>query len=250
VQTPPLSGPLNMAVDLALMERARRTGEYVFRIYTWKAPTLSFGRNQTALGRYDQDRIRSQGLQVVRRPTGGRAILHWREVTYSVTGPASDAVGLRQSYERINRILQEGLRLTGVPVQVATPESRAERPSAAPCFASPSAGEMTTEGRKLVGSAQWREDGALLQHGSILIEDDQSTLASLMLEPPPPLPPPGTLRDALGRIPTVDEVATNMFAAVRAIEDGDATVVDVDEVVAEGEKVVAHFLNDEWTWRR
>jgi lipoate-protein ligase A len=250
VLTPPLSGALNMAVDVALMARARATGEAVFRIYTWSVPTLSFGRNQTARGCYDLDRIQALGIGTVRRPTGGRAILHQREVTYSVTAPANDDVGLRQSYVRINQILLTGLRTLGVPAEVAAPHERAERPTAAPCFAAPSAGEMTADGRKLVGSAQWREDAALLQHGSILIDDDQTTLGSLMLTPPPSLPAPGTLGEVLGRVPTADEVAQCMFSAVRAIEDPSATALDPTQVVASGAKNVDDFLVDEWTWRR
>lgn len=252
VHTLPLGGAMNMAVDVALMERARRTGEAVFRVYTWAAPTLSFGRNQTAVGRYALERIRERALDVVRRPTGGRAILHWREVTYSVTAPATDAVGLRQSYERINRILFEGLRRVGVAVEVAgvSPESRASRPSATPCFAEPSVGEMTAEGRKLVGSAQWRDAGALLQHGSILIDDDQSTLASLMVDPPPPIPRPGTLADVLGRTPSVDEIADAMFSAVRHLETPEASFLDVDEVLRDADVTLKHFLDHEWTWRR
>src|SRR5579872_3055464 len=100
--TPPASGPENMALDEALMARARMHREWVLRVYGWSAPTISFGRNQAALGRYDRDRIRRRGFGVVRRPTGGRAILHHHEITYSVTAPIALAGSLRESYERIN----------------------------------------------------------------------------------------------------------------------------------------------------
>ncbi len=241
-----------MAVDVALMQRARESGEAVFRIYSWAEPTLSLGRNQTAEGKYDLDRIREQGVQVVRRPTGGRAILHWREITYSVTAPAMEAVGLRQSYELINRVLLDGLGRLGVQVNVAEPTVRAERPSAAPCFAEPSAGEMVTDGRKLVGSAQWREDGALLQHGSILVDDDQSgLLSSLMVVTPPPVPRPATLRGVLGWEPTALQVAERMFEAVRGLEDPEADWLDAQEVVCAGTGAyLDHFLDRQWTWRR
>src|SRR5215212_9280858 len=107
--TPPASGADNMALDEALMERARETGEWVLRVYSWASPTISLGRNQTARGRYDLAAIHSRRLGVVRRPTGGRAILHHREITYSVTAPVADAGDLRASYERINRLLVAGL---------------------------------------------------------------------------------------------------------------------------------------------
>ena len=80
-----------MAMDEALMAHASRTGQWVLRVYSWSAPTLSFGRNQVALNAYDRSRLAERGIDVVRRPTGGRAILHDREVTYSVVGPALDA---------------------------------------------------------------------------------------------------------------------------------------------------------------
>ncbi|HMA19794.1 MAG TPA: hypothetical protein VKO87_03265, partial [Gemmatimonadaceae bacterium] len=97
-----------MARDSALMDRARETGETVFSVYSWERPTLSLGRNQTALDKYDLAEIERRGMDVVRRPTGGRALLHWREVTYSVTARISERESLSESYERINRILLRG----------------------------------------------------------------------------------------------------------------------------------------------
>src|SRR3954468_19192034 len=96
--TEPRSGAENMARDTALVARAARTGETVFSVYSWERATLSLGRNQTATGRYDVQRIRAAGIDIVRRPTGGRAILHDREVTYSVTAPLADAPPLREAY--------------------------------------------------------------------------------------------------------------------------------------------------------
>ena len=79
--TPPASGAENMALDEALMERARESEEWVARLYSWHTPTISLGRNQSARGRYDLERIRQLGFDIVRRPTGGRAIFHHREIT-------------------------------------------------------------------------------------------------------------------------------------------------------------------------
>ncbi|HMI47688.1 MAG TPA: hypothetical protein VK481_03375, partial [Gemmatimonadaceae bacterium] len=100
-----------MARDTALQARAARTGETVFSIYSWSHPTLSFGRNQPASGRYDLAKIHDAGIDVVRRPTGGRAILHHREITYSVTAPVKDAPPLRETYSRINQILKPVLSI-------------------------------------------------------------------------------------------------------------------------------------------
>src|SRR5512139_2874749 len=95
LHTPPLDGVANMAIDEALLARARDTGEGVVRVYGWSAPTLSLGRNQVARGAWDRERAGTLGLPIVRRLTGGRALLHHREITYSVTAPTADGRGLR-----------------------------------------------------------------------------------------------------------------------------------------------------------
>jgi lipoate-protein ligase A len=249
--TPPASGPDNMALDEALMARARASGEWVLRVYSWSSPTVSLGRNQTARGRYDLERIRARGLAVVRRPTGGRAILHHREITYSVTAPVDGAGDLRESYERINRLLVDGLRRLGVTAEVARPARRAAAPGMAPCFDAPTSGELTVGGRKLAGSAQWRSEGALLQHGSILVADDQSSLAELAVGSQSPVPVPATLAEALGRAPSVADVADALAEAVRALEDSSAAHLAIDEAVrARASELVVRYLDDEWTWRR
>lgn len=241
-----------MARDVGLMRRARETGESVFSIYGWTRPTLSFGRNQTAVGRYNLERMRSLGIDTVRRPTGGRALLHNREVTYSVTAPAVPGLALRESYERINAILLAALARLGVGASVAEPEARTPQPGDLPCFAAPSRGELISDGRKLVGSAQWREGGALLQHGSILIEDDQSLIPCVTLseDAAATVPPPATLSRALGRTPSVEEVANALVDAVRDIEDPDARALDESEARGYTRAELPHFENELWTWRR
>jgi len=248
--TPPLGGAENMALDEALMARARRTGEHVLRVYGWSAPTLSLGRNQRAHEVYRADELERRGIGVVRRPTGGRALLHHREITYSVTAPCADS-GLTAEYRRINVLLGSALDALGVPVDVAAPASRSAPPSATPCFAEPARGELTFDGRKLVGSAQWRHEGALLQHGSILVDDDQASIPSLMREPVPLSGRPATLRDALGRAPVLHEVAEALFAAVRALLDPRALPLGHEEALTQdAERLVTRFRDDTWTWRR
>src|SRR5690349_12913446 len=227
LHTPPFRGAENMALDEALLERARVSGEAVFRVYTWTAPTLSFGRNQTALGVYDARLAAERGVEVVRRPTGGRALLHHREITYSVTAPLAIGASLRESYGRINRLLVAGLRHLGVAVEVAVPRERSAAPSAAPCFERPAEGELVIGERKLVGSAQWRDEGAMLQHGSILVGDDQAMVAELSGNVVSPPAPAATLSAALGRTPEAEEVADALFDAVRDLEHSCATRLDV-----------------------
>ncbi len=241
-----------MALDEALMSRARETREWTFRVYSWATPTISLGRNQTAVGRYDLARIAERNLAVVRRPTGGRAILHDREITYSVTAPADEDSGdLRTSYERINRILLDGLARIGVRAAVADVKSRASLPGMAPCFDEPSFGELVLDGRKLAGSAQWRSDGALLQHGSILIEDDQSVLAELAIGSQRSIPAPATLAAALGATPSIDSLSTAFATAVRELEDPHARNLEIDDRLrAQAGGLVVRYLDDEWTWRK
>jgi lipoate-protein ligase A len=250
----PRSGAENMARDSALQARAARTGETVFSVYSWTRPTLSFGRHQPATGLYDIEKIRSANVDVVRRPTGGRAILHDHEVTYSVTAPLKNASPLRETYSRINRILLDGLGRLGVGVELASPKERAAVPSIRPCFETPGEGELVAQGSKLVGSAQWRDEGALLQHGSILVEDDQSALPSFAaaraVADSESISPPATLRALLGRSPDVAEVASAMFDAVRSLEDAEATELTEDEIREETMGHIQHFLDEDWTWRR
>ena len=250
---PPRSGAENMARDTALQTRAARSGETVFSIYSWTRPTLSLGRHQPASGLYDIEKLRSANVDVVRRPTGGRAILHDHEITYSVTAPVNEAGSLRQTYSRINRILVDGLGRLGVEAAPAAPVGRAPAPGIRPCFDSPGEGELVARGRKLVGSAQWRNEGALLQHGSILVDDDQSSLPSFTTIPASPrdaISQPATLRTLLGRSPQIAEVASAMFDAVRSLEDGEATEMAEEEIRAETARHVPYFLDEGWTWVR
>src|SRR3954462_12318709 len=104
ILTLPDSGVANMALDEALMERSAASGEWICRVYGWAEPTISFGRNQSALRDYDRELVGAR-LHAVRRPTGGRAILHYHEITYCVTAPTTQAGGLQESYVLINRLL-------------------------------------------------------------------------------------------------------------------------------------------------
>ena len=248
---PPRSGAENMARDSALLARAARTGETVFSVYSWATPTLSFGRHQAAAGHYDPEKIRAASMDVVRRPTGGRAILHHREITYSVTAPLSSQP-LRATYARINRILVDGLSRLGVIAAIAAPAERAPAPNAGPCFERPGEGEVVAGGKKLIGSAQWRNEGALLQHGSILVEDDQTSLPAFAVagDEVGDLPKPATLSALLGRAPGSEEVATAMFEAVNQLEDPESVRIEEEEIRDETLRLVEQFADERWTWRR
>src|SRR5688572_2569891 len=247
----PADGVENMAVDDALLDRARASGDCVLRLYEWARPTLSLGRNQTARGQYDLARARELGIDFVRRPTGGRAVLHHRELTYSVTAPAALLGSLRESYARVNRLLISALRRLGVGASVAQDLPRAPSPGIVPCFDQPGAGELVLGDRKLVGSAQWRDGEAFLQHGSILVDDDQGLASALLRSPSPPPPAAATLRDALGHAPTAADLADAFNDTLVTLEDAEASPLVVDAALERriaGARV--RFLDAQWTWRR
>jgi lipoate-protein ligase A len=249
--SPPLGGADNMALDEALMGRARRTGETVLRVYSWSTPVLSLGRNQRAAGVYHDGALARAGIEVVRRPTGGRALLHHREITYSVTAPTPADASTTTAYARINALLATALNALGVAARIATPATRASAPGPHPCFAEPAAGELVLGERKLVGSAQWRDGGALLQHGSILVDDDQCCIPELMRVPAAAYPSPATLRSALGRVPSVAELADALFTAVRSLEDGGAMPFEPEpETLAHAAQVATRHRDPQWVWRR
>lgn len=249
--TPPFDGADNMALDEALQQRARVTGEGVVRVYSWAHATLSLGRNQRAIGVYPADRARELGVAMVRRPTGGRALLHHREITYSVTAPAPEHESLARSYRDINQALLAALRGLGVQAEVAVRRERLPPPGSAPCFELPADGELMVEGRKLVGSAQYREQGALLQHGSILIHDDQPLVARLATLSPGAVAPAATLAHALGRAPTPDEFAALLFDVVRREWDAGARELPMDQGLRDAmARARARYTDDAWTWRR
>ncbi len=244
-------GATNMAVDAALLARAKRSGEGVLRLYAWSRPTLSFGRNERASGRFDPARLLESGIGAVRRPTGGRVLLHHRELTYSVTAP-SGALTLGESYRAINALLLAALARLGVAAAEAGRSRTVLRPDGAACFAAPAPGELVVGGAKLVGSAQLREGGALLQHGSILLDDDQGMIAALRVagDPHRTIAPVATLRHALGRPITFAEVARALLETLAATVTPRPLAESDVGAYAPVADLRSRFADPEWTWRR
>jgi lipoyl(octanoyl) transferase len=172
-----------MARDRMLLDELLR-GERpaTLRFYSWSPACISLGLGQRE-EILDLEAVREAGLDVVRRPTGGQALLHDRELTYSVVASLQDpAVGgtLMRSYHAISEALLAGLRQIGIDGEGAPCERRPASGLTPVCFASASAEEVLVGGRKLLASAQWRTRGAFLQHGSLLLEDRQEDLWRLM----------------------------------------------------------------------
>lgn len=236
------SGPENMAVDECLLRAAQCTGATYLRLYRWQPGTLSFGRHEPALQRYDRDWIVGRGWPVVRRPTGGRAVWHEHEITYAVAAPLDRWGSLQQSYLAVHSLLAHALADLGVEARLADP-ARPPGWNGGPCFATSVGGEILAHGRKLVGSAQLREGRAFLQHGSILVDGDQDRVRSASRAPGPP-PAGTTLRAELGRLPEFAEIAQAIVARATlawGAPTAPATLPEPD---------VAHYASPEWTWRR
>jgi len=237
-----------MALDHALA-RECAAGKGVLRFYGWASPTVSLGRNEPARGRYDLELAEELGIEFVRRPTGGRAVLHDDEITYALVAPIGALGGLRATYLRINRALVDGLVKLGVRAELAA-GGRIRRPDAGPCFQAPTPGEVTAAGEKLIGSAQARVEGALLQHGSIILRGDQGRLAHLAGDTGD-RHPPATLSGILphvGRAVVVDALAESMRLALGGSwsERGYRS----RELDAADELLAERYARAEWTWRR
>jgi len=250
MRSPPRDAVTNMALDESMLRTATDTGATLLRIYSWDRPSVSFGRNQRCEGSYSAQRCEAMGVPAVRRLTGGRALVHARELTYCVAAPTAAASTLRGGYDAINAVLLDALHRLGVDASVAVPAGRTATPALAPCFESPSGGELVVGSQKLVGSAQHRQADAFLQHGSILLDDDQGLLHQLALVPLPQMPPPATLRGCLGDV-THDMVADAITEATRAASPRGIMIVSDDLMSATHVLTAASRYRDPcWTWRR
>ncbi len=176
---PPAEGIWNMAVDEAILDAvAAGVAPPTLRFFQWRPACLSLGYFQP-YAVVNDEACAASGVGVVRRPTGGRAILHDRELTYSIALPLATLGGdhaVESSYFRLSQALLEGLRASGARVTLARAEPDPESGHGPACFDRASAHEILLDGRKVVGSAQVRRAGALLQHGSILFEPQVDAL--------------------------------------------------------------------------
>jgi lipoate-protein ligase A len=247
----PAGGAWNMALDQALLDAAEREGCATLRLYAWQPHTLSFGRNEPATRRYDRAAIERNGLAVVRRPTGGRAVWHADEVTYAVAAPNGVFGSLRETYRAIHGLLAEALMGLGAPVGLA-PDRPAVGVGAGACFASAAGGEVVTvNGGKVVGSAQVRTERAFLQHGSIILSGAQEEVAAVTVggaEAP----------NVVGLAQLLPRAKATHAAVSRAIASAAARRWDVPgtpEPLSAGlrdaaEALLPRYRDPAWTWRR
>jgi lipoate-protein ligase A len=266
IDAEPRSGAANMALDQAIAEAAAAGDSLpTLRFYRWAPPAVSLGRHQF-VSDVDDAALAARGYDLVRRSTGGRAILHTDELTYSVAAPEAEprvAGGVMDSYLRLSNALVVGLQRAGLDdVEKAGGSVRAGPDVSAACFEVPSAYEIVAQGRKLLGSAQSRRAGYVLQHGSLPLVGDITRLVDVLaLE----------TEDAARLHADLAQRATTLSAALGVAEDAAVLNFDhlahlfaqafADELVLElkpaplsaqelrrtGELIRTQFADDAWT---
>lgn len=217
----PVPGALNMALDRAVLcSVAAGAALPTLRLYRWEVPTVTLGRFQH-VEQVDMPACERRGFDVVRRPTGGRGVLHDDELTYSIVAGTRDGVpaGVAASYRHLSAVLAEAYGALGVPARV-TARSRGERGAGA-CYLHATQADLSLGAAKLSGSAQVWKDGAVLQHGSFVVSRDVTAEAEVFR-----LDATGTealdattatLSRALGRSPSFDEIAEAVIDATQRV---------------------------------
>lgn len=224
---------LNMAIDEALLISCEQgSGPPVLRLYGWSPPALSLGCFQKAAEEIDLEACRRRGIAVVRRPTGGKAIFHDRDLTYSVIAPTATASwgsDILETYRALSRALARGLRDLGVAVELLPAQKRALRAAAyrGACALVPASHEIVVQGKKLVGSAQKRLRRSFLQHGSIPVFTNYEANLELFRKGRPPGNPGRTLWrekttalcEHLSPLPSRDEIEEAIAGGFREVLD-------------------------------
>ena len=251
-----------MAVDEAILETmSRRDSLPTLRLYAWEPACLSLGYAQPTSD-VDIPRLQARGWDMVRRPTGGRAVLHIDELTYSVIAPLNDprvSGALLESYHRLANAIVEALRLLALPVEIQEQAAIHSAQNTNPvCFEVPSTYEITVNGKKLVGSAQARRKDGVLQHGSLPLSGDLTRILQVLVYPDEPartraakqlLARATTVETALGRIVKWDEVVQAFSTAFQSVFDLDLQPADLTprEKIRAEDLAAIKYSHPDWT---
>jgi lipoate-protein ligase A len=269
LDTGPADGFTNMAIDEAILDRcAAEGGLPILRFYTWSPPTLSLGYGQPIKSDINLAQCRALGIDVVRRPTGGRAVLHDHELTYNVVIRADDprvTSGVLAAYLTISQALIRGLSYLGIAAELLPLRRGAFLPSddASPvCFAMPSSYEVAVGGRKIIGSAQRRAHGVIMQHGSIPISHDLDKMRAVFSSSPRGSRSAHRELEYQAHMTSLQEAGGcvyNYAEVVAALTRGIAEAWEVDllpgQLTAAERQLSAHlcatkYRSEAWTWHR
>lgn len=260
LRTPPGPGPWNMAVDEAIAEAcAAGNVPPTLRVYGWAPPALSLGYFQS-IAEVDETACAAAGVDIVRRLTGGRAILHDRELTYSVVLPERWLPGsVTAAYRTLAGALVRGLSELGPGITLEPERRGREAAASAACFDRPASYEVTAQGRKLAGSAQTRRLGCILQHGSIPLALDPAAIFRLLRLTPAEQARQAqhlarqaiSLAEALGREPSWAEAADALVVGWEqefglTMQEGQLTTAEQERA---GELVRDKYGDRAWTAR-
>lgn len=264
INDPHTAGARNMAVDEAIM-RAVGAGHQppTLRVYGWMPPALSIGYGQR-VSEVDQALVYAHGWDIVRRPTGGRAILHIDELTYSIALPADHLLahgGVVESYQAISRALLHMLENLGGAARADPMLNNAPKSLTSVCFDTPSHYEITVNAKKLIGSAQVRRAGGVLQHGSLPLTGDIARICDGLVYTGEAAREMArqqvreraiTLADAVGREITWLQAAEALISAATETFDIhlSAGVLSEQERQAADELEQKVYTTSEWTLRR
>ena len=261
--TPPARGAWNMAVDESILEHAGRDDALpTLRLYAWDPPCLSLGHAQP-FADVDTARLAFHGWDVVRRVTGGRAILHTDELTYSVAGPTDEPIlsgDVLSSYNRLAGALLAAVQDLGLTVEMKEGKADSGGSPNPVCFEVPSTYEITVDGKKLIGSAQARRREGVLQHGSLPLTGDLSRIVQALVFPDEEsrqtaaerlLVRATTVESVLGRVisrETAQQAFVRAFEAVLGItfKAGELTKSELARAEA---LVTEKYANPIWTER-
>ena len=254
--TAPMSGAANMALDEALLQRRLLAlTPPTVRFFAWRPPTISLGYAQPLDDRIDLDAAARMGIGLVRRPTGGSAILHEGpdlELTYSVVAVANDFAGaddLYATYRWIGAALAAGLQILGAPAQMVAAQPSAPAAMPAFCFLRTGSYELEVDGKKLVGSAQRRRGAGFLQHGSVMLGAEPERLHRVFPAEPDPLAEMTTLEAVLGRRLSFRETADALARGFVETHGLDLRPGDLDADEAGLAEVLTRekYATDPWT---
>lgn len=253
IEDKPNSGSWNMAVDEALFNYVqRKKGISILRFYRWENPTLSIGYHQRVKEVADLNFLNVKGIPLVRRITGGKAVLHDDEITYSFSSSNPlfiENKSVMESFSLIASALVEGLKILGIPAYLSSRKKERLYRTNLPCFSYPTGNEILVQEKKLIGSAQKRTKDSLLQHGSIPITMDITTLSKATLTSP---------ENLNGNIITLKELLENTdFAEItNSLKEGFSRYFncnfkpfDLMEIKDEAEKIeMEKYCNKSWNF--